>query len=329
MTPPQPHTGAPETEFEPLLAMPALDPDAGAALARFRERAVAAGPRGRSRLAGGSGTPLKWAGAAAAAVVVAASLGLTGVADSIFQVFEARQFTAVSVAPGDLHTLEQLGAFGTVTWSQQPTPHQVASAAAAGAATGLTAPTVTVPARISGPATYAVLDRTTATFTFDAATAAASAAKSGRTAVPMPTTIDGSSLLFTGGPAIVVSYTTGTEAPGSPGVVVVVARTPTIGSDRATIPQIQSYLLAQPGISPELAAQIRGITEPASTLPVPIPVGRAATKTVTVHGVANGLFIGDSTGLGSGVIWQQGGLVYLVGGTLTEAETLAVANSLR
>jgi hypothetical protein len=49
---------------------------------------------------------------------------------------------------------------------------------------------------------------------------------------------------------------------------------------------------------------------------------------VSVHGVT-GLFIGDSTGLGSAVIWQQNGLVYLVGGTLTEAETMAVANSLK
>ena len=147
---------------------------------------------------------------------------------------------------------------------------------------------------------------------------------------PMPASIDGSSLTFTGGPAIVVTYATGTgTAAAAPSVIVAVSKTPTIGSDRATVPQIQAYLLAQPGISPELAAQIRGINDPASTLPIPIPVGQAATKRVTVHGVTNGLFVGDSTGIGSGVIWQQNGLVYVVGGTLTESETLAVANSLR
>ena len=81
-------------------------------------------------------------------------------------------------------------------------------------------------------------------------------------------------------------------------------------------------------MSPALAAQIRAIGDPATTLPIPIPVGQAAAKNVKVHGVT-GLFIGDSTGLGSGVLWQQNGLVYVVGGTLTEAETLAVANSLK
>ena len=305
-----------------LLAMPPLDPDVGAALARLRGRAAVA--EGRS--AGPLRAPVKWAGAATAAVVVAVSLSLTGVADTIFQIFEAKQFTAVSVTPGDLQSLGQLAAFGTVTWSTPPSPRQVASAFEASAATALAAPVVTLPTGATGTATYAVLDHTTASFSFDAAKAAAAAAKVGRTPPPMPAGIDGSTLTFAGGPAIIVTYG---AAQSTPALVVAISKAPTVGSDRASIAQIQGYLLAQPGISPELAAQIRNINDPASTLPVPIPVGQAATKRVTVHGVSNGLFIGDSTGLGSGVIWQQNGLVYLVGGTLTESETLAVANSLR
>lgn len=312
--------------IDTLLAMPVLEPDAGMALARLRRGVRSAPATGRPRSARLLRSPLKWAGAAVAAVLVAVSLGVTGVADTIFQIFEARQFTAVNVAPGDLQTLGQLAAYGTVTWSQQPTPRQVASAAAASAATGLAAPAVSPPARVTSTATYAVLDRTTASFTFDAATARAAAAKIGRTPPPMPASIDGSTLSFAGGPAIIVSYG---AAHGAPALVIAVSKAPTIGSDRASIAQIQAYLLAQPGISPELAAQIRGINDPASTLPIPIPVGQAATKRVTVHGVDNGLFIGDSTGIGSGVIWQQNGLVYAVGGTLTESETLAVANSLQ
>jgi len=311
--------------IDDLLAMPVLAPDAPLALARLRERVRSAPATGRPRSARLLRSPLKWVGAAVAAVVVAVSLGLTGVADTIFQIFEARQFAAVNVAPGDLQTLGQLAAYGTVTWSQQPTPRQVASAAAASAATGLAALAVSPPARVTGPATYAILDRTTASFTFDAATARAAAAKIGRTPPPMPASIDGSTLTFTGGPAIIITYG---GAQGTPALVVAVSKAPTIGSDRASIAQIQAYLLAQPGISPELAAQIRNISDPASTLPIPIPVGQAATKRVTVHGVANGLFVGDSTGIGSGVIWQQNELVYVVGGTLTESETLAVANSL-
>jgi hypothetical protein len=148
----------------------------------------------------------------------------------------------------------------------------------------------------------------------------------------MPAKLDGSTLVVTGGPAILVTYgTQGQPGQGDQGgdlLFVGVAKAPTAASDGASVAEIQAYLLSQPSVSPALAAQIRAIGDPASTLPVPIPLGQASATTVSVHGT-NGLFIGDSTGLGGGVLWQQGGLVYIVGGTLTQAQTLAVANSLR
>ena len=45
--------------------------------------------------------------------------------------------------------------------------------------------------------------------------------------------------------------------------------------------------------------------------------------------VVDGLFVGDSTGLGAGVVWRKDDFIYAVGGPLTEAQVLAVANSLR
>jgi hypothetical protein len=251
---------------------------------------------------------------------------MTGVADSILQIFEAKQFTAVTVTATDFQTLGQLSQFGTVTWSSQTEPHQVASLAAATAETGLPAISVRVPASITGPATYGAMARTTATFVFDAALARSSAAAIGRTAPPMPAKLDGSTLVFSGGPAIVITY--GGEKAANGALFVGVAKAPSVGSDGASVADIQAYLLSQPSVSPALAAQIRAISDPSSTLPIPIPVGQAAAKNVSVHGT-NGLFVGDSTGLGSAVLWQQNGLVYVVGGTLTEAEVLAVANSLK
>ena len=177
-----------------------------------------------------------------------------------------------------------------------------------------------LPASIGTTAKYEALARTTATFVFDASLARASAAAVGRTAPPMPAKLDGSTLVLTGGPAIMVVYGSGDQTGNT--LVIGVAKAPTVGSDGASVSEIQAYLLSQPSVSPALAAQIRAIGDPATTLPIPIPVGQAAAKNVSVHGVA-GLFIGDSTGLGSAVLWQQNGLVYIVGGTLTEAETLA------
>jgi hypothetical protein len=201
----------------------------------------------------------------------------------------------------------------------------VPTLAAAAAESGLPPIGVRVPAAIAASPEYTVVPRTTATFVFDAAKARASAAALGRTAPPMPAGLDGSTLVLSGGPAIAIRYGDGSTGPM---LVIAVGRAPTAGSDGASVATIQAYLLAQPGVSPELATQLRAMGDPATTLPVPIPAGQAAAKPARVHGTT-GLFIGDATGLGSGVLWQQGGLLYAVGGTLGEAETIAVADSLR
>lgn len=313
---------------EQLLAMPPLEVDADAALSRFSARAPEV--RGGARRV----TPFflarqaRWVAAAAGIAIVATTLTMTGVADSIFQIFEARQFAAVTVTPTDLRTLGQLSEFGTLTWSNQPQPHQTATLAQASAETGLPAFSITVPSSITAAARYGAVPKTTATFVFDGSKVRASAGAIGRTAPPMPAKLDGSTLVLSGGPAILSTY--GTDAQGSHAnmLFVGVAKAPTVSSDGATVAEIQAYLLAQPGVSPALAAQIRAIGDPASTLPIPIPLGQANATPVSVHGTT-GLFIGDSTGLGSGVLWQQGGLVYIVGGTLTQDQVIAVANSLR
>jgi hypothetical protein len=312
---------------EKLLAMPPIAVDTEQGLARFAAtvQRTSVQPARRAMPAFLFATPAKWLAAAAGIVIVALTLTVTGVADSIFQIFEAKQFAAVSVTATDMQTLSELSQFGKLTWSAQPAPQPAASLAAASAEAGLPAISVTVPASVTAAARYGVVPRTSASFVFDAALARTSAAAIGRTAPPMPAKLDGATLVFTGGPALVITY----GADASTGTLIVgVAKAPTVGSDGASIAEIQAYLLAQPSVSPALAAQIRAIGDPSSTLPIPIPVGQAAAKNVSVHGT-NGLFVGDSTGLGSGVLWQQNGLVYIVGGTLTEAETLAVANSLR
>jgi hypothetical protein len=309
---------------EQLLGMPQLEVDTDKALSRVVGRTAGMAAARRATPAFLFAAPAKWVAAAAGIVIVAMTLTLTGVADSIFQIFEVKQFTAVTVAPADLQTLGQLSQFGTLTWSSEPTPHKVASLAAASAETGLPAISVTVPASVTATAQYGALPRTSATFVFNAAAARAAAAAIGRTAPPMPAKLDGSRLVLTGGPAIMATYGDGTGKT----LIVGVATAPTVSSDGASVADIQAYLLSQPSVTPALAAQIRAISDPGSTLPVPIPLGQAAAKNVGVHGTT-GLFIGDSTGLGSGVLWQQNGLVYVVGGTLTEAETLAVANSLK
>src|SRR5260221_6191765 len=147
-----------------LLAMPTLAVDADEGLARFTStiQRTAARPATRAMPAFLYARQAKWLAAAAGVVIVATTLTMTGVADSILQIFEAKQFAAVTVTPTDIQTLGQLAEFGTLTWSSQPQPHEVASLAQASAETGLPAISVTLPSSVTGAAKYGAMPKTIA-----------------------------------------------------------------------------------------------------------------------------------------------------------------------
>ena len=119
-----------------------------------------------------------------------------------------------------------------------------------------------------------------------------------------------------------------TDAAGrSEGMVIVASRLPTVSSTGASAAQIEQYLLAQPGVPAALAAEIRAIGDPSTTLPIPIPVSLASAQQVSIDG-APGLLIGDQTGAGSLVLWQQGGVVHAVAGSLSSDQVMKVADQI-
>ena len=334
------------SDIEEMLSVNEPTIDTERALARLRARVDAERIAPVTR---GASAPRRVAvniwvrGLAAAATValVATVLTVSGLAETILTIFEPKQLVAVPITVTDLSSAASFGAYGTLTWTEQPKPYDVPDVRTAARESGMTVLTPgNLPAGVGAPR-YGVMPKTTATFTFSAAKTTQAAAAQQRTPPPMPANIDGSKLFITGGPAVVTFYDDGTSTgasgatgvsgaspfTGMPKLVVAQGKPPVVQSDGVTVEQLQSYLLAQPGISPQLAAQIRAIKDPSSTLPVPIPVDMATSKKVTVQGV-EGIFVGDSTGLGSAVIWQKDGIVYGVAGTLTEQQVLAVANSL-
>ncbi len=115
-----------------------------------------------------------------------------------------------------------------------------------------------------------------------------------------------------------------------PSLVIVQAPRPRLTTTNGvTVQELEDYLAGQPGVSPQLAAEIRSIGDPSTTLPVPIPIDRFNAQHVKLADGADSLVVGDNTGVGSGAIWQENGMVYAVGGTLTQDQVLAIANSLR
>jgi hypothetical protein len=277
---------------------------------------------------------------------VFAGLGLAAAASAVFVVsggareflswFQPSQLAAVPVSASDVRSLAGLTSYGAVTGGSSISYVPEPDAAAAGAAAGIGAPVVgDLPPGTAAAPQYAVVSGGIVTFTFSKELAQEAAARAGGQLPAMPGGLDGSTLSVMIAPAVVVSYGVdptnflrGATLPSGQAFIVVETRTPTVTSTGVTVRQLEDYLLSVPGIPPGVASEIRALGDPTQTIPVPIPVDVASGTPVTING-ASGLLIGDSTGLGSAVIWQHNGVVYAIAGTVTSDEALAIARSTR
>jgi hypothetical protein len=269
--------------------------------------------------------------ALAAAVIGGVALSpAASLAGGFLTIFEPKVIVAVPVTTSELQSLPNLSAYGTMSGGRGTHAIQASSAsqAAALAGTSLRVPGW-LPAGVPSTVSYQVLPASTATFTFSAARVRASAAATGKPLPPMPPSLDGSSIRATVGPVVVATYGSNTLSMkhAVPDLVIAQAPAPSMASTGASVQQILNYILLQPGISPALVSEIKAIGDPTSTLPIPIPIDFATAQPVRVNGVS-GLAIGDNTRVGSGVVWEQDGMVYAVAGGMSESDVLAVARSL-
>lgn len=318
-----------------LLNLPPFQPQPAAALAsaraRIRADEAARPPRWYERWLDGGGQRWRPVATPAIAVVLAAALlagfTATGAAQSLLKVFEPHAFTAVQVSPSGLTSPALLLDYGQVKWSPgPPKAEQLTDAAAAATQSGLPVLTpASLPRGISGAVTYGVISQATGSLTFDQDRLRDSAARAHVTVKPMPSSINGSTLYVKGGPALIELWGVNSGQNQVPGLVIVQTRTPTVYSTGASAQQLQDYLLSQPGVPPEIAAQLKAIKDPTTTLPVPIPQGLATSQSVQLNGV-QGLLV--SAAFGAGVVWEKNGVIYAVGGQVTPDQALAIARSL-
>ncbi|HEY6875964.1 MAG TPA: hypothetical protein VI384_06360 [Candidatus Dormibacteraeota bacterium] len=313
-----------------LLAVPAPTFDADAAYKRITA-APAAAPRFGFRL------PILRQSARRPIAVLAFAVVLAVIATAsvnVAQIFAPTQVKPVPVSVADLQSLPDLSTYGTFAWSKEPSPQIGISAATAEQVAGFSAPKATLPAGVSNNLTYIVVPQAVATFTFSAAKAEAAATAQGKTLPPMPAGMDGSTLTLTVGPALIEVYgdlpqggSTGDASQLTvPQLIVAESHAPSVTSSGVSAKDLEDYLLAQPGISPQLVSDIKALGDPTHTLPIPVPVGYATSSDVTVQGV-QGVALGDNTGAGAAVIWIKGN-VFFVGGSLKQSELVTIANGL-
>jgi hypothetical protein len=266
-----------------------------------------------------------------AAVAALALVGAAFAANGLF--FQPTTVQAVPITLSDVQALSQLADYGTLKWTKEP---QLALSPTA--PTGDLQPPVVskLPAGVSTTVTYGQMSQAIATFTFSAEKARAAAAAHGQTAPAMPANMDGATLTVTLGPAVGAVYgeikqPSGGSSPTDinlPQLIVAKSVSPTVSSTQVSVADLESYILAQPGISPELKKTIQAIGDPTKTLFIPVPVEYGSSKSVKVHGV-DGVALGDNTGVGSAVVWIQDGHVWAVAGSIKQTDALDIANNLK
>jgi hypothetical protein len=258
-------------------------------------------------------------------VALLAGAGAAAAADWL-QIFRTEQIAPVTVTRADLVELPDLSAYGEVEVTEEADVREVADAAAAEEATGLSVPRVSeLPRGVTGEPAFQVGDRVNAVFTFSVEKAARAAAAAGETLPPAPPGLDGSQFRLVAGPGLAAVWS---EARGVPALVVARVVAPAAYSSGIPFQTARDYVLSLPGLPEDVASQLRGFSGDGTTLPLPVPAELVTSSTADVGGVPARVLT-SRDGTMAGVVWVDDGVVTAVAGSLSADEVLSVARGLR
>jgi hypothetical protein len=290
----------------------------------------------------------------AAGLLLVLSLFLSPVrtlADQLLTIFRAQDVALIDVDPRSMAAIPDLTQFGDMQGSPSigRNIRGVADLAAASAATGFQ---VRAPARIPAgfapqPSRVGVTDPTNVSFTFRSQKAAAYLASINRTDFSLPPKFDGATLRVVVYPSALLSYSPANAAPApvppekraaaaatgrapdllsaANEVFFLQTKSPELEASGVSADDLRNFLLSIPGIPPATASQLRAIGDWKTTLPVPVPANVAARK-VQVNGGPGFVFSDPQLQVG-GVFWLRNGMVYAIGGPLSDNQLLDMASS--
>lgn len=285
-----------------------------------------------------------WLVAAIAAILVALLLipNSAALANQLLSLFRVQQFQPVQVTKQDVKTLssrpiptfEDLGTLLVQPGSLQTHENLTQSQAAQMVNFPILLPG-TLPRGVSGTPDFSVIGAGYATFTFSASKAHAYFLKNGYGNVNIPANLDGATFEIKTGAGVMIAY-------GSQDItqfMLVEVPSPVVrATGTASLEELRDVALSLPGLPPELVTQLRQIDLSSGVVPLPIPSG-IDSQSVAVHGTTGLLLTSNiSTTIkelkkfpaGSIVVWQTHGIIYAVGGTVSDTNQLInSANSLR
>lgn len=295
--------------------------------------------------------PMRYFRKASAALAVTLALALVvwlapvgALADQLVQRFRVQQFAAITIPASTISSLSDQ--FGSVPEEQraalseqlqrsfQVTPEQmdgehVREVDSLDALTAHLGRAPLVPAAVPAPFAsiqprYLAGDPQRSEMTIDVASVQEAAAQLGLQFASLPD------------PSVTPTVTVALSVPASAAQVweagdramllVAELESPTLELPAEIDPELlREDLLMLPGLPPDVVAQIRAVRDWRQTLIIPIPE-EATSRTISLRGTS-GLLIEGSEG--SAVLWQERGILYVVGGSVTADQALAIARSLR
>jgi len=274
-------------------------------------------------------------------VVAFTTEGRTAAAAFLAQ-FRSQQVAAIEVSPQSqaeiMRTMNTLGNLGTIksgsATSARPgalrldSPKQVTLAEAAQQVGFpiLTPDPATLPTGMDRTPRVEVMPAQQFSFSFDKTKAADYFRSTGRINVTVPDKFDGATLVVSMPAAVLLQY--GGQGNrdalmiGQAGELVVDVQ------GKVSLDEMRDFLLSLPGLPKETTDQLRLIRNWNQTLPVPIPTDKINWKAETFKG-AQGLLLNDNSGVGSAAIFQSGGHLYGLAGSMKASDLKRVADSLR
>ena len=288
-------------------------------------------------------TRRNWFLAAIAAILVALLLlpNSGALASQLLSLFRIQQFQPVQVTQPDVQSLssrpiptfQDMGTLQIQSDSLQTQDNLTQAQAAQMVNFSILVPQ-TLPQGISGTPDFSVIDAGHGTFTFSASKAHAFFVKNGYGDVHIPSNLDGATYDVTTTAGVVISYGNQTTTQ----FMIVEFPSPVVrATGSASLQELRDVALSIPGLPPQLVTQLKQIDLNSGVVPLPIPSG-IDSQSITVHSTQGLLLTKNiSTTIpqlkkfpaGSAVIWQTHGIIYAVGGTISNTnQLLNSANSL-
>jgi hypothetical protein len=289
-------------------------------------------------------TRRNWLFAAVAAVLVALLLlpNSGALANQLLALFRVQQFQAVQVTKQDVQTLasrpiptfQDLGTLQIQSGSLQTQDNLTQAQAAKMVNFSILMPG-SLPQGVSGTPDFSVIGAGHGTFTFSASKAHTFFAKNGYGNIAIPANLDGATFDVTTTAGVVIAYGDQTTTQ----FMIVEFPSPVVrATGSASLQELRDVALSIPGLPPQLVTQLKQIDLNSGIVPLPIPSG-IDSQSITVHGT-QGLLLTKNIATtipqlkkfpaGSAVVWQTHGIIYAVGGTISNTDQLLnSANSLR